>query len=394
MPAFISNRLKEAREARGLSITSLAELTDISKQSISSYEKGNNPSIYALTKIAQRLNMPIQFFYKPIFNRDNNPIFFRSLAAATKRVRLRAERRLNWLEEIIEYLGQYIYFRQVRLPKVDIDSDPNALSIHDIEDIAMKCRHEWGLGNGPISNMVNLLEMQGAIVIRDKLDSETLDSFSKWYAHKNVPIIILGDDKRSAVRSRMDAAHEAGHLIMHRSIDKIGKYFKLIEDQAFRFGSAFLLPAESFTKDFLSPGLDIFVMMKSKWKVAVSAMIRRCYDLNIIDSDRYEKLFIYYNKRGWRRKEPLDDTISIEPPLFLRKCIEMIIEKEVQSKENIAINLSLSLSDIEDMLNLPRGFLTGKSSIVSPLPQLKKTSPPHGEDSKGSIIRFPKKRGE
>jgi Zn-dependent peptidase ImmA (M78 family)/transcriptional regulator with XRE-family HTH domain len=387
---FISERLKEAREARGLSITSLADLTELSKQSISGYEKGTNPSITALTRISEKLNVPMQFFYKTCPARDNNPIFFRSLSAATKRVRTRAERRLHWLEEVIEYLGRFIYFRPVKVPIIDVGNDPNMITMNDIENIAKKCRRDWGLGDGPIHHMISLLESQGAIVARDKLDSEALDSFSKWYAQKDIPIIILSADNRSGVRCRLDVAHELGHLIIHRNIDKLGSYLKLIEEQAFRFASAFLLPAESFTKDFVSPNLDIFVMIKPKWKVSVAAMIRRCYDLNIIDDGCYSRLFINYNKRGWRKTEPLDNRMLHERPIFLRKCIEMIIEKNIQSREDIVLNLLLPSFDMEDMLELPRKYLSGESSVVEPLPQLKKL--PNSGNANSSVIQFSQKK--
>jgi Zn-dependent peptidase ImmA (M78 family)/DNA-binding XRE family transcriptional regulator len=389
---FVAERLVEAREARGLSITDLADLTGIAKQLISEYEKGKKtPSPESFSRLADKLNLPHRFFFKspPQINREQ--IFFRSLSAATKKARLRAERRLNWFEEIIEYLTHFIELLPVNIPNYDIGNDPNIISLEDVEELALKCRREWGLGDGPISNVVRLLENNGIIVARQELDATTLDSFSRW-SSENIPIIVLGIDKRSAVRSRLDAGHELGHLVLHRSIDKLGgTRLAIIEHQAFRFASAFLLPARSFVNDFSFPSLDVFLNLKLKWKVSIAAMIFRCKELSIIDDYQYSYLFKSYNKRGWKKREPYDDEIIVETPVFISRCIDLIINEKIQAPEDILNNLIWPNSDLEGLIGLPRGYLT-RSSVATPLPQLKnqkKSTLGHGP---GTIIPFSRKK--
>lgn len=391
---FVAERLVEAREARGLSITELADLTGIAKQLISDYEKGKKtPSPESFSRLAEKLNLPQRFFFRKPLQINQGQIFFRSLSAATKKARLRAERRLNWFEEIIEYLTNFVELLPVNIPNYDIGIDPNIISLQDIEEIAIKCRRDWGLGDGPISNIVRLLENNGIIVARQELDAITLDSFSRWSSTKNIPIIILGSDKRSAVRSRLDAAHETGHLVLHNSIDKLGgTRLNIIENQAFRFASAFLLPAESFVNDFSFPSLDVFLNLKTKWKVSIAAMIFRCKELNIIDDYQYSNLFKSYNKRGWKKREPLDDEIVVETPVFISRCIDLIINENIQAPEDILNNLIWPDSDLESLIGLPRGHLT-RISIVEPVPLLKnpkKSTAPHG--GLATIIPFSRKK--
>ncbi|MBK8210507.1 MAG: ImmA/IrrE family metallo-endopeptidase [Rhodospirillales bacterium] len=45
---------------------------------------------------------------------------------------------------------------------------------------------------------------------------DTVSAFSFWEGGH--PFIFLGADKQSAARSRFDAAHELGHLILHRGV--------------------------------------------------------------------------------------------------------------------------------------------------------------------------------
>ena len=311
IPDFTPMRLTQAREARGLSLTELADLCGVSRQSISNYENSKQiPTQLVLERIAEKLNLPTQFFLRPYQQRDNSRIFFRALSAATKKARTRAGRRLEWLEETIDYLKEFIDFLPANIPNFDVGKSPHILHDDEIEDIATKCRREWGLGDGPIPNMVRLLENQGTIMALLRLDANNLDSFSVWYS--NMPIIVVGNDKCSAVRLRFDSAHELGHLVLHRSIDKIGRYFKEVETQASRFASAFLLPAKAFAKDFSYPTLNSFLSIKMKWKVSIKAMIKRCHDLNIISDNYAQKLYINYNQRRWTREEPFDNELILK----------------------------------------------------------------------------------
>ena len=80
IPDFTPMRLTQAREARGLSLTELADLCDVSRQSISCYENSKKvPTQLFLERIAEKLNLPTQFFLRPYQQRDNSRIFFRAL---------------------------------------------------------------------------------------------------------------------------------------------------------------------------------------------------------------------------------------------------------------------------------------------------------------------------
>lgn len=359
-PGFRPERLRSAREARSMSGAALAELAGVTRAAISQYERGEQtPSPMVLQRIADAMNLPQQHFLATIHS-VNAPVFYRSFASALKRSRLRAERRLEWLQEIVDYLGTSIEFPTLNVPDF---SSPNVLQLSgdDIDDIATKVRRHWGLGDGPISNMVRLSENNGVVTARQFLDSDRLDAFSYWPDHERHPLVVLSSDKECAVRSRFDLAHELGHLVLHRHIHAkqltSKADFKQIELQANRFAGAFLLPAKSFLEELYSLTLDAFLAQKKRWCTSVALMVRRCEDLGVLNEDLAHRLWINLGRRGWRRREPLDDELPIEQPVFLTRCFELLVATGPTARDLLLSELPWSAPEIEELVGLPEGLL-------------------------------------
>lgn len=373
-PGFVGERLKEAREARGLTAISLSEIVGVSRQAISQYENDQQtPRPEVMEKIEHSLNLPTDFFSRPVTEQPKtSKIFYRSMSTATKTARVRVGRRYEWLQNIVAYVDRFVTLPSVRFPNFDVPQDPTQLSQEDIEDLASKTRKFWGMGEGPISNVAWLLENNGSVVTRGMMGADKLDAFSEWYERSkeyNTPFIFLGADKNSGARSRFDAAHELGHLVLHRNIHK--KYikrqstFKLIEDQAHRFGSAFLLPPTTFANDVSAPNLDTFRALKLKWKVSAAAMIYRSAELQLIDKEHAQRLWRSRARRGWIQREPLDDQLPVEKPRLLYRVFRLLIDEGVQSRAEIKAALPYSTSDIEELAGLPPGFLEERPAPIS-----------------------------
>jgi hypothetical protein len=78
---------------------------------------------------------------------------------------------------------------------------------------ALYLRQNWGLGERPIPNMLKLLEAKGVRVFSLAENTKAVDAFSVW--RNGLPYVFLNIAK-SAERSRFDASHELGHLVMHK----------------------------------------------------------------------------------------------------------------------------------------------------------------------------------
>ena len=90
---FVGLRLKEAREARGLTVSSLADLIGVTRQAVSQYENGQvAPSANTMSQITRTLNIPLGFFLEPVApDEATSSVFYRSMSATTKSARARAE---------------------------------------------------------------------------------------------------------------------------------------------------------------------------------------------------------------------------------------------------------------------------------------------------------------
>ena len=395
---FIGERLVEAREARGLSNSSFAELLDVvSPQAISQYERGKvSPRPEVLQLIADKLNLPERFFLRPVGRQSHETLFWRSLSSATKAARMKGRRRFDWLKEIVDYLRSHLDFPAINLPNLSMPSDVLRLNAAMIEDAASECREYWRIGDGPIADLILFLENNGVIVCRSNLGAEKLDAFSQWSILDGTPYIFLTADKQSAARSRLDAAHELAHLVLHRDVHP--KQFantktnKILEEQAFRFASAFLLPAGSFSSELWMPTLDAFRSLKERWRVSVGAMIKRSHELELLSDDEAKRMWINYNRRNWRKVEPLDDRLQPEQPRLLRRCFDLLVQERIRTRDQIRLDLPYSVGDIEELAALPRGFLTGDVLELPVSPKIKsKPDAEQPDDARATLIPFGKR---
>lgn len=351
---FKPRKLVQVREARGFTQTALAESLRVTRAAVSQYENGQrSPSREVLVRLAYVLRVPTHYFVQDDVLEVSNTIFFRSMASATRQLRTQARRRFEWLVRIVRHLEQYIEFPTVQIPDLQVPTDPRTLVSEDIEELADATRVAMGLGTGPISNVTWLLENNGAIISCFGLSSRSLEAFSNF--HDGTPFLVVNRDKGTSVRWRYDLAHELGHMILHRKVgsealeDK--SLFRHIEDQAHYFAGAFLLPRDSFGRMLpYSVTLDTLAAVKSKWKVSVAAMVMRLQQLGLISGKKKQRLFMSISRRGWRVREPLDDTLPTEEPQVLRRAAELLMAQNIARPRDLEASLGISRSDIEALL--------------------------------------------
>lgn len=372
-PTFYGERLREAREARGYSLQQVADHLGVSKQAISGYENATiQPRADSFQRLVEFLRVPSNYFTRQPLTPHSSPTFYRSLTSATKRMRDAAEQRLKWLREIVHFLSQYVEMVPVALPACEMPSDPSKISAESIDKSASDLRRFWGLGDGVISNVTHLMENKGIVVARFPLESDKLDAFS-IIEDESRPYVVLASDKNNMFRSRHDAAHELGHVVLHRHVprqvlrDKVA--FRQMENQAHRFASSFLLPASTFGSEWVGPQLDSFKNIKVKWKSSIAAMVRRAADLGIISESQKETLMITIGRRGWRREEPFDRDYQPEQPRYFSRTCELIVSESVMSRSDILSEVAKDKADVEMLLGL-NGFFDERQNTDDDEPEL------------------------
>lgn len=227
------------------------------------------------------------------------------------------------------YMEGLLAFPSINIPRYIERENFIPTDFDEIEQLAIKVRKMWGLGNGPISNIVLLLEKNGVVVARSPFSDYSVDACSVWQ-DKDRPFILLSNDK-TASRSRFDIAHELGHLLLHSRI-KLSEFnlkenFKRIEKEANRFAGAFLLPAPSFGREIFMSSLEHLIDLKKRWKVSINAMAYRAKQLNIFTEYQYIYLKNKLAHNNWLVNEPLDDEFKFEEPTLLKQALETLVEK-------------------------------------------------------------------
>jgi Zn-dependent peptidase ImmA (M78 family)/transcriptional regulator with XRE-family HTH domain len=389
---FRGERLREGREARGLTAIALAGILGVTRAAVSQYEKNvQSPRPDVMDRICQCLRLPLAFFLREQTNHQGT-IYWRSQASSTQLARQAVERRLGWMQELAAQLREFVDFPTPDFPNIDLPSDPLRITNDDIEVIAMSVRKYWNLDDGPIQNAVALLENNGVLISRDDLYAMSLDGLSRWSPEDGTPYCLIASGKNSAARSRMDLYHELGHLILHRHLDQ--RYLvnplihKIVEDQAYRFAGAFALPEESFAGDIYSLSLDAFVRLKATWRVSIGMMIKRCESLELISEAQSKRLWIGMSTKGWRSVEPLDDEMPIEKPQLFAKAVDILQNQGVEPRDYLASTLALPALDIEQLAGLPDGAISGSGYRVIAMTAAKKPKQDTLNQRRSDVLEF------
>lgn len=349
---FNSQRLILGRKRRKLTARALALAIGVSPITISRLENGvNEPEDDTVEALARALNFPRGFFFaEDVDELPAEAASFRSLSSMTAR-----ERDAALSAGVIAYLFIDWVAERFNLPATDV---PELRGDATPEAAAQVVRANWGLGELPISNMIKLLESKGVRVFSLCEDTNNVDAFSCWRG--NNPFVFLNTFK-STERSRFDAAHELGHLVMHRH--GAPQDSRQAESEADRFASAFLMP----TDDVMSriryvTDLENLIRAKKRWGVSVAALNYRLHKLRVVSEWQNRSLNIEMSSRGFRRQEPEGlppETSALWPQIFTSLWRERI------SRDQIASELNVPTGELDAILHrLTGGVSDGRESTV------------------------------
>lgn len=361
----------------------LADRIGVSERSVSAYEKGEQePEPFNVQRIANALNFPEAFFFASDPEELTKGIAsFRSMSKMSARQRDSAlgagaigllfnewlEKNFNLPEPDFPALDPGSSTLTGLAPRASYEDDtpfPSQSTAHGPEAAAEAFRSHWGLGELPVKNMIALLESKGVRVFSLAIDAKEVDAFSMW--HGGRPFMFLNTFK-SAEHCRFDAAHELGHLVLHRHGQTQGPE---LEREANAFASAFLMPKKSVLANgprvATLPGL---VRSKHYWKVSVAALNYRLHALGMTSDWIYRTLCIQLSEAGYRTTEP--EGAVHEKSLILEKVFNAL-RAEGASKFDIANELLIPSEEIDSltfnlMLNLLNG---GRHDGITPTPKV------------------------
>lgn len=299
-------RLRNLRQLNGMTQKAFAAELGIGQAQLSQIERGDRQlTAQHMVTARQRFNIPLDFFSAAPITYGANDLNYR-----TKKLTQSQQDRAAILFGLTE---QAVRSRHaVSNPTETFDaqcfSDGGTRPIREIEALADAARQIIGIRpDKVINNVTRCVERLGILVTGLNLPdlSAQVDGISTP-RRTDEPFVVTIDLSKPGDRLRFSAAHELGHVLLHTGASR-----PLIredrEAEADIFASAFLLPRQPIL-DELSPGLTLagYARIKARWGVSIQAIIRRSFDLGVIDKDRYRSLHVQLSSRGWRTNEPVE----------------------------------------------------------------------------------------
>jgi Zn-dependent peptidase ImmA (M78 family) len=301
-----------------------ADLMGVTPHTVTRWDLGSTvPSDDNIREFSRILSFPVEFFFgTDMAVPDSELVSFRSQKAMTA-----AERDAALAAGSIGFLISDWVEQRFNLPEIQVPD----LNLLDPENAAVTLRQIWGLGEIPISNMIQLLESKGVRVFALAENSKRVNAFSLWRNEK--PYVFLNTMK-TAESSRFDAAHELGHLVLHQDGSTTGRR---AEDEANLFASAFLLPRADLLANNLRNvnSINQLIQAKKRWKVSVAALNYRIHKLGFTSDWKYRDFCIQIATR-FKNSEPegIDREKSvvwqkIMKALWTEKITQIDISKEL-----------------------------------------------------------------
>ncbi len=354
------NNVRRMRETRMMTAKRLSVESGVSQSTISKVERGGA----ALTedvasKLARALSTTPEVLMGGAGDVEST-VFFRSMSAATKSARVALRARSDMVDAIVAELDAILDFPSFNVPTIGAEA-VDEISEIGIERAANELREAWGLGDGPITNLVASAEAHGVVVCMFPFGVETLDALSRMGSTSR-PVAMVNTELGNAFRWRFDVAHELGHMMLHRGIPGIdavpSDVRKVIESQGHRFAGALLLPEGPFRDSLIGLSLEDFKMAKSTWGVSIQAMVRRAYDIGLLDESQYTSRQVAISRKRWRKSEPYDGERMPEAPTLLRTCVSLAVREGLLDVKALMARCGVPVDVFEDVIGVPRGFVS------------------------------------
>lgn len=333
---FNPTRLELARKRCRYTARILAERAQIAPVTLSRIVNGKQtPDEKTVEQLVEALGFPRRFFFEDDIDLiDASTASFRSLKSMTARERDAAVAAGSLAYLLIDWVKA-----EFNLPTIDL---LDLGQEHNPASAARSLRQYWSIGEKPIGNMIKLLETKGIRVFSLSENTKKVDAFSCW--RDDEPYIFLNTLK-TAERSRFDAAHELGHLVLHKHGGP--KQGRNAEFEANTFASSFLMPyADVLARTPYVACLDNIVEDKIRWGVSAKALAYRLHKMEIITDWQYRTFCIQINRK-YGNQEP--DGLSQE-----RSSIWQMVLREMWkdgiSRNHIAAQLNIPHYEMENLL--------------------------------------------
>lgn len=317
--SFDPARLTQARRLAGITKQALGDAVGVSGAAIGQYEAGVSPRPEILGLLAKELGQPVAFFAmgRPIGKLDVSQAHFRSLRSTRASERLKATSFVEQVWEVTFALEKRVAFPDVNVPFNEADGSMSPV------EAARALRSYWEMPEGPVPNLVELMELNGIVVsvlaLRGEQDATArVDAFSTTALNR--PIVVVTPERaRSVYRHRFTCAHELGHLILHREV-AVGDPRQ--EREADAFAAEFLMP-RSEIEPVLPATINLpkLGQISQQWGVSPEALVFRMQELKGASDVSVRRA--YQKLRSGNRQEASVADYPGEVPMLLTEAMKV-----------------------------------------------------------------------
>jgi transcriptional regulator with XRE-family HTH domain len=329
---MIGERIKRKRQASGLSLQDLADRLEsigikLSRAAISTYENNKaSPSAKTLWGIAKILNASMDYFV----TEGETEIILQGFRKKASLSQTRVEQIKAYIHDEIEKRIELDSILGEEAP-LDVPVQRAVSSLEEAEELAIKQRAAWKLGDQPIASVTTLLEAKGWYVLQIP-DEQNFDGMAGYIESTHRPFAV----SRGGIavdRLRINLLHEAGHAFV------IAQDEKESEKAAFRFAASMIFPRDRVFEEFgrkrTSVDIEELRVAKARYGISMQAIAFRLRDLGVISETYFVLLFRYFNGMGFRVEEPGSKELMFEesPMAFTSKVHRAFSEALISASD-------------------------------------------------------------
>jgi len=298
----------------------MADRLPISRQAYSALESGRSePKSATLLAIAEVLQVPMTELLA-------DPVAFHSL-------RLRSHKRMkaSAMAQKEEVLGRFQqWLRDYNELEDMLDAhEPwqlEEVNAEDPVDAAAQVREKCGAGDEPIDDIVGLLEDAGIKLFTEEFKLPGIFGFSAGIQDGGPAIAVNIDSDITIERQIFTAAHELGHLLLHRSSYGPERESGTDEEEyeANRFAGHFLFPDTALEREVEeNEGLtlvDFVLHVKRKYRVSYMTVLFRLKERYGYGNDIYPRFKTRYKEKYGKSLKGNVEPDSVEGPAAEDEC--------------------------------------------------------------------------
>jgi Zn-dependent peptidase ImmA (M78 family)/transcriptional regulator with XRE-family HTH domain len=331
-----------ARYYAELTQTELATRLGIKQYAVARIEQGKVDYSPIVKDLEFATGLPMQFFdIDRRYASASSSISYRKRGACPSSIKDRAKFLSSIANSALETaIASHVRYADVQVPGIPMETpatNPYEARAQGAA-AAKRVRQEWGVGWGPISNVIRLMESKGVRVFFLREPVESLDGFACWFPQRK-PYVFLNSFIADPARMRFDACHELGHIVMHGGVN-LDSRNDLWEAMAHGFAAEFLAPWETFSRECPPiPDIDRLSNLRRRWGISMQAAVKHMHANKAISDASYTNAFKKFSYLGYRRG-PEPGWFMPDSSVMHAKFHEVIAKKGItisQVAESIAL---------------------------------------------------------